>query len=64
MAAVAKVATRPDARFAQATAPSEAPSGGSFFKSRKGALVLVLMAVGTGYAIYSASSERIENPVR
>ena len=35
-----------------------------FFRSGKGMLVLGLMAVGTGFAIYTATSERIDNPVR
>lgn len=51
--------------FQQApAAATEGDSSGSFFRTPKGVAVLVLMAVGTGYAIYSAKSERINNPVR
>ena len=45
---------------AEAKTPAQATSSGSFFKTRTGALVLVVMAVGTGYAVYSASNDRIK----
>jgi hypothetical protein len=49
----------------QASVPASADrTSQSFFKSPRGVAVIILMAVGTGYAIYSASSERIANPVR
>jgi len=36
----------------------------SFFKSRPGVIALSVMAVGTGYAIYSANHDRIVSPGR
>jgi hypothetical protein len=36
----------------------------SFFKSRPGMIALTVMAVGTGYAIYSASHDKITSPGR
>jgi hypothetical protein len=41
------------------TAPKQATSSGSFFKTRTGLLVIAVMAVGTGYAVYSAKEDRI-----
>jgi hypothetical protein len=52
-------------RATQSATPAAASSDSpSFFKSPKGIAVILLMAVGTGYAIYSAKSERIDNPLR
>jgi hypothetical protein len=34
----------------------------SFFKTRTGMVVLAVVAVGTGYAIYSAKNDRIHSP--
>jgi hypothetical protein len=34
----------------------------SFFKTKPGIIALVVMAVGTGYAIYSTQNDRIESP--
>jgi hypothetical protein len=67
--AVAKVEgleNRREAVTLQAPAPASADAGTKkpFFRSGKGMLVLGLMAVGTGFAIYTATSERIDNPVR
>ncbi|MCC7184710.1 MAG: hypothetical protein IT185_00610 [Acidobacteria bacterium] len=42
---------------AVAKAPKQAQ--GSFIKSKVGALVVAVFAVGTGYAIYSAKEDRI-----
>jgi hypothetical protein len=36
----------------------------SFFKSPAGIVVLVLVGVGTGYAMYSTSNDRISSPAR
>jgi hypothetical protein len=36
----------------------------SFFKSRKGAIALVLMAGGLGYTLYSKDKDRIHSPIR
>ena len=48
----------------QAQAPAASTDSRPFLKSPKGIAVLLLMAVGTGYAIYSATNERIDNPAR
>jgi hypothetical protein len=40
-------------------APKVPQQSRSFFKSRTGAIVLAVFAVGTGYAIYSAREDRI-----
>src|SRR5688500_3500698 len=45
------------------TAP-QATQTGSFFKTRTGVLVLAIMAVGTGYALYSVKEDRIHSPGR
>lgn len=41
-----------------------APAGNSpsFFKTKPGMIALVVMAAGTGYAIYSAQHDRIHSP--
>jgi hypothetical protein len=36
----------------------------SFFKTKKGAAVLVLLAAGFGYTLYSKSHDRVLSPVR
>jgi hypothetical protein len=56
-------------------AQSQSPSGGSqadreklasssFFKTKVGIAVIAAMAVGTGYALYSAKHDRILSPAR
>ncbi len=37
-------------------------SASGFFKSKPGIIALVVMAAGTGYALYSASHDRIHSP--
>ena len=37
---------------------------GSFFKTRAGIVVLAVMAVGTGYALYSVKEDRIHSAAR
>jgi hypothetical protein len=53
--------------FVQA-APAAAPESGGrpFFKSPAGVVAIVLMAVGTGYVVYSASHDRkpVKSPIR
>ncbi len=50
----------PAAAVAPATAPAKAPQQSEgFFKSRTGMIVLAAMAIGTGYAVYSAKEDRI-----
>lgn len=63
-AKLAKLDTSNAVRATQRAAPSASTSSESFLKSPKGIAVILLMAVGTGYAIYSARSERIANPGR
>jgi hypothetical protein len=57
---VAKVSPKA-ARQAGAGAPADTPTGG-FFKSKAGIMTLVLIGVGTGYALYSTSNDRITSP--
>jgi hypothetical protein len=65
-AAAAAVDALPAATVAQAAqaapAPPPAPEGRSFFKTGKGAAVLVLMAAGLGYTAYSISHDRVKSP--
>jgi hypothetical protein len=65
-AKLAKLEAKDAARATQSAAPATSSSAGSqsFIKSPKGIAVMLLMAVGTGYAIYSAKEQRIDNPVR
>jgi biotin carboxyl carrier protein len=64
-AAVAKTVKNTPASVAPAaTATAKAPAkakqaSGSFVKSKMGAMVIAVFAVGTGYAIYSARNDRI-----
>lgn len=44
--------------------PAQAGKSGSFFKTRAGLMVIAVMAVGTGYAIYSAKEDRIRGSIR
>jgi hypothetical protein len=43
-------------------ASSAGPSSGSFFKSRAGIVTVVLLAVGTSFALYSTSHDRVTSP--
>ncbi len=56
----AVASARPTREAAQMPAT---PSKG-FFKSRMGLLVIVTMAVGTGYALYSAKQDRVRGSNR
>lgn len=61
---------RAEAGALSAQASAESPAAPavtddpSFFKSRKGAAVLALFAIGVGYTLYSKSNDRIKSPVR
>ncbi len=44
--------------------PAQAGRTSSFFKTREGVAVLVVMALGTGYALRSLSKDRIHSPAR
>jgi hypothetical protein len=57
------VANSKPATEAPKTTP-QATKTGSFFKTRTGVAVLVVMAVGTGYALYSTSHDRIKGSIR
>jgi hypothetical protein len=46
-------------RRAQQSSPAQSTS---FFKTKPGIIALVVMAAGTGYAIYSTSNDRITSP--
>jgi len=48
----------------RAEQPNTSRQSTGFFKSRPGAIALVVMAAGTGYAIYSASHDRIKSPAK
>jgi hypothetical protein len=51
------------ARAAQtAPEPVATPEDKSFFRSGKGAAVLVLLAAGLGYTVYSFSHDRVKSP--
>ena len=57
---VAKVSPKA-ARQAGASAPADTSSGG-FFKSKAGIMTIVLLGVGTGFALYSTSHDRVTSP--
>lgn len=69
---IAKViaTTTPVSARVDRTAPAtpakttQATKSGSFFKTRTGLLVIAVMAVGTGYAVYSAKEDRIRGSIR
>lgn len=59
----------PDSRLRAERAVPEAPKtqaakSGSFFKTRTGLMVIAVMAVGTGYALYSSKEDRIRGSIR
>jgi hypothetical protein len=65
-AAVAKLETMPVPAAAvtqDATADTQSAER-PFFKSRKGAIALILMAGGLGYTLYSKDKDRIHSPIR
>ena len=57
------VAAKPAVTAARADRQTS-PAGSSpgFFKSGPGMVAIAVMAVGTGYALYSASHDRIHSP--
>ncbi len=65
-AAAAKVEAAPAARLAAATqgtiAPGTPSAPGSFFKTRRGAVTLALLAGAIGYMGYSFSHDRVKSP--
>lgn len=68
--AVAREAARAAVKTPMAAATERrADQGGSkgtmgFLKSRPGMIAVTVMAIGTGYAIYSAQHDRIKSPGR
>ena len=44
--------------------PAQSTRSSSFFKTRVGVAAIVVMAVGTGYALYSLKEDRIRGSVR
>lgn len=56
---IAKVVAKSEAPAKAPKAAKQATASGSFFKTRTGMIVLAVMAVGTGYAIYSSKEDRI-----
>jgi hypothetical protein len=67
-AASARVAeTAPPARFTQdASATAAGGESRSFFRTPTGVAAIVLMAVGSGYALYSVSNDQkpVKSPIR
>ncbi len=56
--------TKAPARAAREQAPGKEQLGStSFFKTGPGIAVIAILAAGTGYAIYSASHDRIHSTV-
>jgi anti-sigma-K factor RskA len=51
-----------DTRKAEQASTAKQSTG--FFRSGVGAVALAVMAVGTGYAIYSASHDKITSPAK
>jgi|SRR5687768_10818077 len=64
--AIAKVVanTKPAEAADAPKTPAQAGRSGSFFKTPTGVAVLIVMAVGTGYAIRSTSKDRIHGSNR
>lgn len=59
-----KAAKAPVARTSERRADKADKGTAAFFKSGPGIAVLAVMAVGTGYAIYSVQHDRITSPGR
>ena len=55
---------RTDKTAPEAPKKAQATKSGSFFKTRTGLIVIAVMAVGTGYALYSAKEDRIHGSIR
>ena len=58
-------ASKPEVRSAKQTgAQPTNPQGGGFFRSPAGIACVAVLAAGTGYALYSASHDRIHSVAR
>jgi hypothetical protein len=62
--AAREAAAMKERQGAQAPAPTTDLRSGSFFKTPAGIATLVIVGVGTAYAAYSASNDRIKSPGR
>lgn len=63
--AAREAARTPLARSTETRRASQNPAArqsGGFFKTRAGAVAIAVMAVGTGYALYSVKHDRITSP--
>jgi hypothetical protein len=58
----AVVAPAPRAKAARRADQSGSKQSPGFFRTGPGAVALAVMAVGTGYALYSASHDKINSP--
>lgn len=63
-AAKTALTSTPAARSSRRADQGSSTQGTSFFKTRPGAIALVVMALGGGYAIYSASHDKINSPAK
>ena len=54
----------PAAKSSRRADQSSSTQSTNFFKTRPGAIALAVMAAGTGYAIYSASHDRVSSPAK
>ena len=61
---IAKVVANTKPAADASKTPAQATKSGSFFKTRTGLVVIAVMAVGTGYALYSSSHDRIRGSIR
>src|SRR5436305_12022251 len=57
-------ASRALLRHEQAPPPPTTTSSGQFFKTQKGAAVLVLIGAGFGYTLYSRFHDEVKSPMR
>lgn len=62
--AAREAAAMKERQGAQTPAPSTDLRSGSFFKTPAGVATLVIVTVGTVFAAYSASNDRIKSPGR
>jgi len=60
----AAVVKAPRANAVKRAEQSSTSKSSGFFRSGPGAVALAVMAAGTGYAIYSASHDRIKSPAK
>lgn len=61
---VVTMAKAPVARSAQSGGTTTDLSSPGFFKSKAGAIALVITAVGLGVTLYSTSNDRVKSPAK